>query len=513
MRGRTFLVADSRERAVVPFLDDALPAHPYVVRQVTTGDFLVCWQPPAGPGGGAPPARVLACVERKTLDDFAASFKDARYENVRKMRELRAKTGCALYFFVEGPAFPAPERRFARIPFASISAAMTNLMVRDEVRIVLTADPGHSARRLADLLRAYDALAADGPAAAPPGGQRGGPPPFAALAGDGGDGDADAGGDGGDAGDGGGGGDADAGAGGGDAGAGGGDAGAGGGDAGAGGGDAGAGGGDAGAGGGDADGAGDDGWGGPPPPLTVPDVLTAATPRTEAEAVVLMWSRLRGVSVVQAKLLSREFSVADLLRGGVPPARLAALRTAAGRPLKPEVARLLAQLRAGDPALFTRLLSGIPRVTEEIAGFALEALGGARAVCEAPPAALAEVRIPQKGRTVRLGEARAGRVAALLRFREGGPGPAPATPAAPASVPPRAAPALAPPRAAPAVAPPRAAPALAPPRAAPALTPPRAAPALAPASAPPRAAPALAPALAPPRAAPPRPAPPRPPGG
>jgi hypothetical protein len=481
MRGRTFLVADSRERAVVPFLDDALPAHPYVVRQVTTGDFLVCWQPPAGPGEGAPPARVLACVERKTLDDFAASFKDARYENVRKMRELRAKTGCALYFFVEGPAFPAPERRFARIPFASISAAMTNLMVRDEVRIVLTADPGHSARRLADLLRAYDALAADGPAA-PPGGQRGGPPPFAALAGDGGDGgdgDADAGGDGGDAGDGGGGGDADAGAGGGDAGAGGGDAGAG----------------DGGA----ADGAGDDGWGGPPPPLTVPDVLTAATPRTEAEAVVLMWSRLRGVSVVQAKLLSREFSVADLLRGGVPPARLAALRTAAGRPLKPEVARLLAQLRAGDPALFTRLLSGIPRVTEEIAGFALEALGGARAVCEAPPAALAEVRIPQKGRTVRLGEARAGRVAALLRFREGGPGPAPATPAAPASVPPRAAPALAPPRAAPALAP-----ALAPPRAAPALAPPRAAPALAPASAPPRAAPALAP---------PRAAPPRPPGG
>ena len=89
MRGRTFLVADSRERAVVPFLDDALPAHPYVVRQVTTGDFLVCRQPPAG-ARGAPPARVLACVERKTLDDFAASFKDARYENIRKMRSNTA---------------------------------------------------------------------------------------------------------------------------------------------------------------------------------------------------------------------------------------------------------------------------------------------------------------------------------------------------------------------------------------------------------------------------------------
>ena len=152
----TYLIADSRERAVIPFLEEALREHALVVRQVTTADYLVCTRG-ARRGDGVV---VRAAFERKTLEDFAASFKDARYENLKKMLSLRERTGCQLFFVVEGPAFPSPARRFARIPYASILAAITKLMVRDGVFVVQTEDEAHSARRLADLVRAYAAVPA-----------------------------------------------------------------------------------------------------------------------------------------------------------------------------------------------------------------------------------------------------------------------------------------------------------------------------------------------------------------
>ena len=161
----TFLVADARERNVIPFFELAVRAHEFVVRQVTTGDYHICRVPP---GGG--PAVVLAAVERKTHTDFAASFKDGRHENLQKMLALRAATGCQLFYFLEGPAFPSPARRFTRIPFSSILTAATNMMVRHGVFLVQTEDERHSAKRLADLLVAFDEVEAPYAAAAAGGG-------------------------------------------------------------------------------------------------------------------------------------------------------------------------------------------------------------------------------------------------------------------------------------------------------------------------------------------------------
>src|SRR5271166_261645 len=146
-----YLIVDSRERAVTPFLDAELGDHAYVVRQVNTGDYLICRKP----SDPAAQPMIEACIERKTHTDFAASFKDARYGNVKKMRDLRDRTGCQLYFFVEGPAFPSPNRRFARIPFANILSAITKLMVRDGVLVVQTENESHTAKRLADFLRVF----------------------------------------------------------------------------------------------------------------------------------------------------------------------------------------------------------------------------------------------------------------------------------------------------------------------------------------------------------------------
>lgn len=141
----TYLVIDSREHAVIPFIETEVQKYKYVQKQINTGDYLICRN-----------EIVLACIERKTHEDFAASFKDGRYDNIKKMIALRASTGCQLYFFIEGPAFPNPNRKFARIPFNNILAAITKLMIRDGIFIVQTEDQRHSAKRLADFLHVFD---------------------------------------------------------------------------------------------------------------------------------------------------------------------------------------------------------------------------------------------------------------------------------------------------------------------------------------------------------------------
>jgi hypothetical protein len=155
--GRTYLIADARERAVIPFIEAEFP-HAFVVKQVTTADYLVCEVLDGD-------AVVLAAIERKTHEDFAASFKDGRHENVAKMTALRAQTGCALFYFVEGPAFPPTTTRFGGIPFGNILAAMTRMMVCDGIFVVQTEGAAHTAKRLADFVGAFGAAGAPGPGA------------------------------------------------------------------------------------------------------------------------------------------------------------------------------------------------------------------------------------------------------------------------------------------------------------------------------------------------------------
>jgi ERCC4-type nuclease len=352
-----YLVVDSRERAVAPFLDDALKEHEYVHQQINTGDYLICARP-AAPGGE--PA-VVACVERKTLADFAASFKDARYENVKKMRALRARTGCRLYFFVEGPAFPSPSQRFARIPYASILGAMTNLMVRDGVFVVQTKDESHTAKRLADLLRAYDNL----PACPAERHDRDLAPAVeaaAALTGEtgeptGGETEASVG------------------------------------------------------------------------ALAAPEALTGRLEQTDDEAAVIMWARLHGVSVVLAKILTGEFSAADLATQQVDAARVRGLRTATGHLINKDAVESLLAVRDGSVEHAAKLLSGLRGVTPAMARHILGSAGDSLSrLCSYSAEALALVSLPQKDRTIRLGPARAGRIWRLLRHcarpaRKGEDGP------------------------------------------------------------------------------------------
>jgi len=333
-----YLIVDARERAVVPFIETELLDHAYVEKQVNTGDYLICRK-----ARGAAEPTILACVERKTHEDFAASFKDGRYENIKKMRALRDRTGCQLYFLIEGPAFPGPNRRFARIPFSSILAAITKLMVRDGVFIVQTENERHSAKRLADLLHVFDTETPyAGPAPAPAG--AGGAEP---------DGEAGL----------------------------------------------------------------DDG------PLAVPDVLTARLEQTDDEAAVNMWARLRGISVVLGKILTREFTLAELAAQAVPLERLRSLKTVTGRPINKDALASLMAVRAGSAEHAVKLISGLRGVTPAVAKLILDSAGSLRRLCDQPVAFLALVAIPQKNRTVKLGKTRAERIRRILHYKEGAPPP------------------------------------------------------------------------------------------
>lgn len=139
------LIADTRESAVIPFLSEYNVS--VVERQITTGDYAILLD-----------KKIIACFERKTLEDFADSFKDGRYSNVEKMRDMRACCGCDLYFIVEGNPFPADNTKYHGIPYSSILSAITNLMVRDKIQIIYTKDQSHTAKRLSEIVHSYEAL-------------------------------------------------------------------------------------------------------------------------------------------------------------------------------------------------------------------------------------------------------------------------------------------------------------------------------------------------------------------
>ncbi len=260
------------------------------VAQLNTGDYLICRQLE----GGEP--EVLAAFERKTLPDFAASFRDGRHENRHKLLDLRVRTGAAVFYLVEGPAFPPPTRRVGRVPYSSILSAMTNLMVRDGVLVVQTENEAHTAQRLLDFLRAYRGTPV--PYATPPGEGEGTAPVAAAAATLG----------------------------------------------------------------------------------AVPGGLTGALPKADELLAAEVWGRLRGVSVPTGQVLAARFSVADLVSGGVAAEALAGLRGPSGRQLGRQARASLAALLADGGEL------------------------------------LREATIPQKGREVALGPARAERALRVLTY-------------------------------------------------------------------------------------------------
>jgi ERCC4-type nuclease len=146
MRGCS-LIIDARERNVLRHTVE-LAETPHEVKQITTADYVL-----VGPGGA-----IMAVFERKSYEDFAASFKDGRSENVSKLRAMREVTGCRVFYIIEGPAFPDPKDFYGNIAYANIESSIFHLQMRDGVQVIKTRDTLHTAQTLARFVKSMDSL-------------------------------------------------------------------------------------------------------------------------------------------------------------------------------------------------------------------------------------------------------------------------------------------------------------------------------------------------------------------
>ena len=149
------LVIDNRERALFFHIDIAIKNFKYEKMQLNTGDYLILQN-----------KTIKACIERKTYNDFAASFRDGRYKSeLANMIKLREETNCQLFFIIEGNAFPSKNSKFSRIPYACILGAINKLMLYHNIFIIQTKNEEHTAQKLNELLTSLQIIYIDAAAA------------------------------------------------------------------------------------------------------------------------------------------------------------------------------------------------------------------------------------------------------------------------------------------------------------------------------------------------------------
>lgn len=142
------LIIDDRERAIFPYLETELYNVNYIVKRINIGDYSLIDEN----------NNIVACIERKSLKDFAASIKDGRYGNKAGMMELREKTNCKLFYIIEGDAFPKPSKTYGHIPYKYIESAIFHLMIRDGFFIIETNNVLHTAQKLSRLIESIGRL-------------------------------------------------------------------------------------------------------------------------------------------------------------------------------------------------------------------------------------------------------------------------------------------------------------------------------------------------------------------
>jgi len=315
-----YLVSDKRERDVIPHITPLLP-NAHLQQQINTGDFLICKE-----------GRILACFERKTLKDFAASITDGRYENRKKMFELRDQCGCQLYYIVEGTPFPKPTMKVSRgITYQAILTAMTTLPMASGVHIVQTSDARHTAERLRDFTRAADRLMEVYRYPVTPAG--GGEVPETAAA-------------------------------------------------------------------------------------LVPASVLGVYQKDPDTLCVDLWSALTGISLTTAKLITRKFSVEEFF--AQPVAEITALRSANGKRLKEAAYASLRGLHGGDNAVGLKMLSKVNGIGGAMAAQIFDGVPNGhklKALCSWNCETIGMITVNQKGRSVRVGKARAMKILKLLKHK------------------------------------------------------------------------------------------------
>jgi ERCC4-type nuclease len=142
------LIIDTRERNILRHQKEFEDIN-HEVRQITTADYVVTCDD-----------KIIAAIERKSLEDYAASIKDGRSDNKKKLIDLRKKTNCTLIYIIEGDAYPQPNDYYGNIPYRFIESSMFHLTVRDKITILKTRDTLGTASMLNRFMHSMDSLTA-----------------------------------------------------------------------------------------------------------------------------------------------------------------------------------------------------------------------------------------------------------------------------------------------------------------------------------------------------------------
>lgn len=119
------LIIDERERQIHVHAKEYLYGFEWEKKTMTVGDYAITLQTVTA--DGSIQTQLIYAIERKTLADFVASFKDGRYYNKNKLRDIQLKTNCNVMFIVEGNKNIKPTSYIGGIQYINIESSLIHM--------------------------------------------------------------------------------------------------------------------------------------------------------------------------------------------------------------------------------------------------------------------------------------------------------------------------------------------------------------------------------------------------
>jgi hypothetical protein len=138
------LIIDDREGKVSVYIKELASSYgiKYKIQRIQIGDYAI----------SDSEGNLVVCIERKTYEDFAASFKDGRYNNREKLRKL----SCRIAFCIEGKLCFDSNKKYGHIPYRCIESAIDHMMIRDNFSFFFTLDQLGTAKRLMSMTQSLN---------------------------------------------------------------------------------------------------------------------------------------------------------------------------------------------------------------------------------------------------------------------------------------------------------------------------------------------------------------------
>lgn len=131
------IIIDTREKSTIWETSLELKSFHKERKQLDIGDIWITTHHPDKPNDD----QVLVIIERKTLNDLAASIKDGRYRE-QKMRFLNSDFGRQyanrIIYLIEGTI--TDKSNINGIPGKTLKSAIMNMIVRDNIKMYFTVD-------------------------------------------------------------------------------------------------------------------------------------------------------------------------------------------------------------------------------------------------------------------------------------------------------------------------------------------------------------------------------------